>query len=433
MPSDRFDILADELILEILDHLWRSPITTESYKYRRSISQCNSRLRRIALPTFYRTVSIPDTRSLRLFLRNVIESPIYSDLVRVLEVDWYQSESVDQYSRNITCIEEARTLTRELVPRVDEEDPKVNLAHLLHLLKHLEVVDIKAGHRYDRGILPYLAGFLSQQHSSNLQRFEWRKGDLPLEALVPALLIPSLRKLCMFSAFASESFDHQWFPDLPRGTDLASWYGKSNVEELCLRKSDIRVQDLAQILQLPRALKILQCEGQFSTPLNDVGVRLQTALEHVSQSLEFLCLFWTPESWYSGSLPSFHNLTSLTFLVLEHPVLFDHRRESVIECLPPSLKVLFSYSPGDIVDEPPLDHLLPGWERLLKATSPRLPKLRMIGHQPKTTLLLPLLDLAKKRKVQIARRFLDYLNLKESYMSDIRKRYPHVPSAPSAN
>ncbi|CAG8775691.1 11342_t:CDS:2, partial [Acaulospora colombiana] len=58
---------------------------------------------------------------------------------------------------------------------IEEGDPKTNLAHLLHLLSELEILDIKAGPRYDRDILPYLINFLNKSHPlSKLQRFEWR-------------------------------------------------------------------------------------------------------------------------------------------------------------------------------------------------------------------------------------------------------------------
>ncbi|CAG8732993.1 7708_t:CDS:1 [Acaulospora colombiana] len=353
----------------------------------------------------------------------MIEYPVYADLVKILELDWYHSESFVRYSPEITCIKEARTysVAEESASNVEEEDPKMNLVHLLYLLKQLEVLDIKTGHRYDRGIFSYLANFLNS-HPSRIQRFEWRRGDLPLPALIPALLVPSLRVLSSISIM-SQSFDPLWFPYLPEGTELASWYGKSNVEELCLVKGEIEGKDLEQILRLPRALKILICDGSSSSSSSGVNVELQRAFERVSKTLEFLHMLLVPSISTGGLIPSFDYLTSLKFLVLHHSVLFDGRRGNPAGGLPPYLEVLFTFAPGD---EWPLDPVLESWEQLLtKKSSTCLPKLKIVGHQPKTTLLLPLIDLAKSRKVEIARRFADYLAVRESYLSEIRSRYPH--------
>ncbi|PVF94092.1 hypothetical protein CPB86DRAFT_65592 [Serendipita vermifera] len=425
MPSNCFEPLADELILEILTYLWTNQLPSGSDKW--SISQCNRRLRRIALPLLYQTVYIPSIKSLGRFLRNTIRNPANAILVKTLQVDWYCNDVFHLWSAHIKCMERARVYSpdQSFVWNIEEEDPKTNLAHLLHLLSELEILDIKAGPRYDRDIFPYLVNFLNKSHmSSKLQRFEWRRCDVGLLTLIPALLVPSMKVFRCIQVVTDEFFDPHWFPDLPDRKSLASWYGQSSIEELSLIWPDINGQEFEEVLRLPRALKILIYHGEHFPPPKDREAALMRALDHVSASLEFLYLFW--QSTYGQcSILSFRKFNSLKFLVLNCSFVFDPPDSTpglrtIAKSLPPALEIFFLYRYSNTW---PKEYILDCWRRLLsEKSSTRLPNLRFVGQQAGIPLLAPLIDFARSRKVEVVLRISDFIRLKESFLSDIRRR-----------
>jgi hypothetical protein len=427
MLLDLFESLPDELVSEILSYLWISHLNSGSYKYRWPISLCNKRLRRIALPRLYHSICIADIKSLNRILQNVIEHPAYARLVIILEVDWYCNDVFETWSRDIKCAEEAGIYTSspEITSNLETRDPKVNIMHLLHLLRDLEVIDIKAGPRHDRDILPYLNNFLNKCHlSTKLRRFEWRRCDFGVTALIPALLVPSMKQFRCTQVITDAFFDFHWFPDLPEGTSLSTWYGKSNVEELSLFWPEVSKKHVAEILLLPQNLKILIYQGELSPSPGDVQTHslLKRAFDRISASLEFLYLSW--QHFDRNSIISFQNFKRLKFLILDCSLIFyppnlATRSYHISESLPPSLEVLFMYK---YLDNWAKEHIFAEWKRLLIEKSAMcLPNLWLVGHQENTTLLLPLIDLASSRNVQIAWRVVDFIKVKESYLSKIRQ------------
>jgi hypothetical protein len=419
MPSDLLGMLADELILEILAHILNDPLALGPNKYRAPISLLNKRLRRIVLPLLYRSVHIHDIKSLNGFHQIMVDYPTYAVLVKILELDWY-------------CYERFEPPLRPLEKSQEEADPKSILLHLLYILQDLEVLDIMTGFRHDKEVFPYLSRFFDENRLSlKLRRLEWRRCDVRVAGLIPALLIPSMREFQCRRGQSVRSPDFEWPPDLPSGTDIKFWYKKSNVEELALTWGDLNGKEFVEIVQLPRHLKILSLRKEFYQLQMDheISLRdLKQALGHVSKSLEFLDVF---RDSYSGIqldneliLP-LHGFTALKFLSLNCSLLYGPQNSAAIErslakSLPPALEILFMcIDPEYWRDE----YILDQWERILaEKSSTCLHNLWFIGQRNNVTLLMPLTDLANSRNVQVSHYIGDFTRLKQLYLSQIKQK-----------
>jgi hypothetical protein len=419
MPLELFGMLADELILEILAYILNDPLALGPNKYRSPISLCNKRLRRIVLPLLYHSVRIYDIKSLNGFHQIMVDYPTYAVLVKVLELDWYWCERFEQPLRPLEKSQE-------------EADPKSILVHLLYILQDLEVLDIKTGFRHDKEIFPYLARFFDENRLSvKLRRLEWRRCDVRVTVLIPALLIPSMREFQCRRGQCVRSPDFEGAPDLPNGTDVKSWYKKSNVEELALTWGDLSGKEFVEIIQLPQHLKILSLRKEFYQLQLDHEIclsDLKQALGHVSKSLEFLDVF---RDSYSGIqldneliLP-LYAFTALKFLSLNCSLLYGPQNSAAIEhslakSLPPALEILFmSIDPEYWRDE----YILDQWERVLaEKSSTCLRNLWFIGQRNNVTLLIPLTDLANSRNIQISQHIGDFTRLKQLYLSQIKQK-----------
>jgi hypothetical protein len=427
MPSDPFEKLADELILDILEYLNKNRLGFDW-----PISRCNKRLRRIALPVSYRTVYITDARALKRFIGHLIKYPAYSSMVRTLDFVWCPYQRDERWPRtgHLKCTEEARNYspTRPTLSRLKSTDPKVDFADLFHLLPRLESLEIMTGYIHDLGLLPYLAVLMNQSHlSTKLQIFKWNNLDLHLHTLTPVLLVPSLREFCC-SRHYGPAVGPDWSPDLPNGTELTYWYGKSNVEKILLDEAKARGDDLVELLRLPRALKILTYYIDFSY-LSQTGRAsygyLKRTLDPIARSLEFLelsCGWRSSRVDDSGSTLSLSNFRALRFLYLDIFFIYPPTSSAIkilriAESLPPSLETLYTYRYHFHLSKDDFNC----WKRVLtEKSSTCLPNLRYAGHLSHPETLLPLIDLARSKNVQVIMSSVEMLDIKEAFLSRIK-------------
>ncbi|CAG8736009.1 2871_t:CDS:1 [Acaulospora colombiana] len=335
---------------------------------------------------------------------------------------WYNRTHID-------CAQDAKKYSEpiEFPPNIEEQDPKVNVLHLLHMLRHLETLEIRAGPRYDRGIHTYLSNFLNgRDFSTRLRSFTWWDVDVDIRTLIPALLIPSVKEVHSSQASRKDHMDYVWGPDLPQNLQSVSRDGQSNVERLTLSLVQVDGLNLSELLRLPRALKVLTYHGGIRYQLADQPpLRVfKRALSHVASELEFLDLFWNSTLPFDDdSTLSFQKFVSLKFLVVNCSLIHDPRSPTngslLSESLPPSLEVLYMYGPY-----PKIWHrndILECWKLVLTEKSTTyLPNLWFIGHWNDLDLLIPFLDLASSQNVQIALEFQELIRVKEAFLSKIK-------------
>jgi hypothetical protein len=431
MPSDLFERLADEIILEILEHLLGRPYFRSYKKTEWYITLCNKRLRRIALSFLYNTAIISNLTALQGFLQNMITYPEHARSVKGVKVLWYVNDHAKKWSKAsyIVCTETARIYYphQAVVQNIEKNDPQINVISLLHLLPHLESLAITSGHGRDKSLVPYLVQFLNHNHSSTaIHTFEWGDFDLDLRTLIPVLLVPSLKEFVCAQTSLASSLESCSLSDLPHGTNLASWYGKSNVEELYLSGVKVNGDDLVNIARLPRNLKILTyfVTHQYSRDTSQLTyVDLQRALDHAAHSLEFLKLYWKPSTRHrAGPKLCFRNFRSLKFLALECSILQDSlaSTSTISKSLPPSLEVLYTM-------DCPLwmqSMMVELWRDILnEKSSTYLPSLWFVGNENPWNLLSPLIDLANSRNVQIAKNRDETDDMKKCYLYRMRSSW----------
>jgi hypothetical protein len=428
MPSDPFERLADELILEILEHLLGRPYFRPYKKTDWQITLCNKRLRRIALSLLYRKVIISNSKALKGFLQNMISYPEHVRLVKGVKVLWYTKDHVKTRSRAsyIICTEKARKNypQQAVVQNIEKNDPQINVISLLHLLPHLESLAITSGYGRDKSLVPYLLKFLNHKHSSTtIHTFEWSDFDLDLRTLIPVLLVPSLREFVCVQTSLDSFLESCSLSDLPHGTELASWYGKSNVEELYLSAVKVDGDDLVNIARLPRNLKILTyyVNHQYGRETSQLTYAdLERALDYVAHGLELLELYWETTTRHEATLAlCFLNFRSLRFLVLECSILQASLDSTftIAESLPPSLEILYSMY-NHLWEQ---DEIIDLWGKILEEKSSTcLPSLWFVAHHGGEEILSPLNDLASSRNVQIAKSRDESFVMKMRYLSRIR-------------
>jgi hypothetical protein len=240
-------------------------------------------------------------------------------------------------------------------------------------------------------------------------------------------LIPTIKEVRGSQVSRKDNQDYFWCPDLPEGTNFASWYGKSNVERLTLSLVQIHGDHLAEILRLPHSLKAFTYHGCIlyhptnqQTPLR----AFKRSLDHVAESLQFLDLFWNSSQWYDGdSILSFHNLSSVKFFLVNCSLIYDPdsptQSTCLAESLPPALEIFYMYGPFPKIW--PKKDILECWRAILAGKSSTcLPSLRLVGHWNDLDLLLPLIDLAKSRYIQVTLNIPDLVTMKDTFLSKIK-------------
>lgn len=105
MPRNLVDKLADEVVLEILNHLdegidmsYDEQPTLPLNKSIQAISRANRRLRRISLPLLYRRITLSTTTHLEAFLELLVGSSYHGRLVRSVWLGWADHTLMDTQS-----------------------------------------------------------------------------------------------------------------------------------------------------------------------------------------------------------------------------------------------------------------------------------------------------------------------------------------------
>ncbi|PVF93892.1 hypothetical protein CPB86DRAFT_876817 [Serendipita vermifera] len=419
MSSDLFATLADELILEIVNHLHTSyvdhtdnadPCSMDICR----LSVCSQRLRRIALPLLYHTIRIPHPRILDRFLQTMLRNRIRTQLVKSLALDWYRCTKLAGWPQlnkdmDFSNVYEVQKLSPGFALNIEWRQPWAHGLLLLHILRDLETLCIKmAPNQYTQKFGAYLFKFLNERLvSTKLQSFSWDAGEnLDLGILIPALLYSPLAEVQASQIVSVTGANRLQF--LPQGTCLMSWYGTSSVEKLRLVHAGLLEKDFAEILRIPRNLTSLTYLRAPPTP-RAVPPSLdgfKKALEIVSRNIVCLNFRWNKShpSDEDTALWSFHHFTSLKVLYIEYTLLCGSEPAAapcIASSLPPSLEVLgMCESPSSKWE---VDDLVGIWERLLeKKSSTFLCTLSMIADLDEFSLLYPLTELAASRNVKIA-------------------------------
>jgi hypothetical protein len=132
----------------------------------------------------------------------------------------------------------------------------------------------------------------------------WERGNSRLKddwfniaGLIPVLLYPSMKTVKAHSVSSDRLFyrlDKRW-------AQITTIYGLSNVETIELLGSEIKINDLTDILRLCHSLKrFIFRGGKLEASTANVSPRREIpgAFEHVAPTLEFLHLDWALETLY---------------------------------------------------------------------------------------------------------------------------------------
>jgi hypothetical protein len=416
MPPDRFAVLADELILEIVNYL---SSTTRKHKKSafvdgriRPLASCNKRLRRIILPLLYQTVKITKIESLDRFLSILIESPAYARLVREFSLEWYLRKDGRGSMSTTDPVEpmeesQKRGLPEGLTLGIKYCHPWANALLVLHLLQNLETLNLEVGLKYDATFDLWLIRLLNQGLLSHrLRKVTWYNfGAFDAGILLPLFLLPSIAEIDSDVVWSNAPLSGHW--SLPPGSQLASHIGKSNVKRLGLYFADVLSQHLATFLQLPRALKALIYQGQHSkNEYRPVLDNFRRALDHAARSLEYLDINWdTGSPIFDGStIWSFQNFTCLRTLYINYDLIYNFDATTVpgtARSLPPNLEILAMHQPYRVDRLVTRIDYFEFWTRLLDQKSPScLKNLRFIAHLPDLPLLSGAADLARDHGVE---------------------------------
>jgi hypothetical protein len=406
MTPNLFDNLADELILDILNHLHANFIDRVIPDLLQ-VSQCSQRLRRIALPILYRTVHLSQPKHLDPFLEVVIMCPtIYARLVKSLTIDWsripQELEKFKVQTVDLSQVARSCSLPAGFILDVNEGCSWANGLLLVHLLRNLEVLHIKPAAGQNISGFDYrFSEFLKQNLvSARLRALFWDAYQpLDIESFAPAFQLPSTTEIYINHPCSSKRAAFKGRKS----------YGTSNVELLELRNADISAEDLRELLQLPRALKEFIYSTAQERIYSSSNIRLdifKQAFDCISRSVEVLDISWdgiiiTPnisDCW------SFRDFVFLKALYIEYRLIYGGDPQAVpciANSMPPTLEVLamrmsWRYRWQDYI-------LVQKWRKLLiKKSATCLRRLRLIAHLDNVRLLIPLIELARGQGVKVA-------------------------------
>jgi hypothetical protein len=419
MSSNPFDRLADDTILDIIDHLYISrmkcdvrimgpcPLNKDIWR----TSLCCRRFQRLAFPLLYHNIYITSTDFWHKFLRKVIEYPAHARLVKTLCL-YHPSCRLGEINNSDSnlFIETAkeRFLPEDIISDLEKRHEDAYLWLLLHLLPHLEGLCLDAGEYYDHKLWAYFPKFIGDR----LLPFSLRSlslvanGKIDMQVLIPAFLCPAMTKICVYGFVSQENGKRLWYP--PPGVDVTSWYKTSKVERLELGHIGISNHDMETLIRLPRALKEFACYENCTIydQIYDAN-GLREALDFAAETLELLDLRWETEGPLHGYTPwSLANFSSLKTLHVVYQLLFGEDWSTaplVAGRLPPTLEVLAMYELFSIdwYDEGRIE----AWRQLLAhKSSTCIPRLRLIANVFDFGLLKPLVELANSCGVQVAQR-----------------------------
>jgi hypothetical protein len=415
MPSNLFDRLADELVLEIVKHLYKRHIKFKSQKMRYLnediwyICLCSRRFHRIGLPLLYHTVNIPHPRALYRFLRAVIEYPQYAGFVKMLALVCWRypiGPSLQYDTTEFLKVAQKCTLPHSFITDIEDQYPAAFPFLLLHLLQRLEALEMSTDRTTENMIQIRFAKFVNARllpprlHTITLNT----NGTMDVQVLVSMLLAPSITHINVRLLDLSKHGE-QWLYS-PQDLHFASSYGTSSIEKLDLRYVLPFDDILGELLRLPRSLKtFIYIEDE--APPSEVHQldTLRQALNTVSNHLETMklvlpCQLRFLRDYTSWSLAEF---TSLKVLHIMYEVLFGKdvtTIPSINYILPPTLEILIM-DPLDIV--PKKKNYISPWKTILsQKSSTCVPRLWLIAHVPILQFLAPLVEFASNHNVSVA-------------------------------
>jgi hypothetical protein len=300
MPSNPFENLADEVVLEIINHLYTShieldnqgicPLNQDIWQ----VSLCSRRLRRITVPLLYHTIYIPPIKTPFRFLRVIIDFPSLAPLVKTLTLDWNEHTDgwpCDLEHSYIVGLAEKRSLPERFILDIKERFPSSCPLLLLHLLPQIEILHIETGYIYERTFYAYFARFMNDGLLSPMLRELTLRADgaTDVRVLVPAFLSPSMTRICAKALISPLYKRRWWYP--AQNVDVTSSYKTSNVEELELYHAQLSDEDLEELLRLPRALKSFSYLEQNRLCSTVSGLEgLRRAIDCVAETIEVLDL-----------------------------------------------------------------------------------------------------------------------------------------------
>jgi hypothetical protein len=322
MSQNMINKLADEVILEILNHLGDefygsleqiplNALNTSLY----ALVQTNKRLHRITLPLLYRRITISTDKHLHGFLRLLMGSSCHATMVKRL---WLAQPS---HTPILTQSDE-ELITTSSAERMEEDEEDTAMDNINELsnetakcpLPHDLLAGLREGHLWARSLfLLYLLPKLEELQlrfsvseydnmlahmiyhgllSPKLRMVGRSGGQETVEAdvLVPFFLHPSVTKVQGHRVVSSE-MELQCDRLLPHGCTLSSFYGKSNVERIELHSSRLDGDAVTQLLQLPRALKTF-IYSEAGVEHERTKLYFEEALESTSATLENLSVRW---------------------------------------------------------------------------------------------------------------------------------------------
>ncbi|PVG00121.1 hypothetical protein CPB86DRAFT_248470 [Serendipita vermifera] len=432
MPNhpNLFDRLPDETILDIIRHLHCDDgpgLNPHIWHF----SQCDSRIRRVAVGPLYQSLRVIRPNHLDVLLLTIIDAPEYSQLVKTLNVQLksdrpsYMAKSLGEEAKTKLStsgkntpeiyinVARNRRLSEDFISQLASQHSWAKALLLFHLLPQLEELAMIHEEFGDSPFDFHLSALVHNHHlfpkliSFTRVSLDPSKpyGCFLGPALVPIFFCPSVKTV---SAHRADAHYAVIDDDIltPSNTHIATWRGTSNVETLNLPSGYIDGRHVAQLLLLPRALKRFTCrqgiDQVYYTGIHDL---FSMAMEHISATLEFLDIAWASErsgSWLTiGSLQCFRSLKKL---LINYSFLF--RRDSqgglplISTLLPPNLEVLGMRA--EAVSRLRRRDKLEGIRRLLIDKSPScVPSLRVVGDIGNPRFLHPLLELAFQRSVKI--------------------------------
>ncbi|PVF92903.1 hypothetical protein CPB86DRAFT_146536 [Serendipita vermifera] len=416
MAIDQFGRLADELVLKIINYLYKSErelvlegkcsLNQDLWR----ISTCSRRFQRIVLPVLYHTIYIPPTTVLIRFLQLAIEYPTHARLVKNLSLcfsatmgGWIETLDPTPFLKAA----QTSVLPEEFILEMKGRRPEAYRLLLLHLLSHLEVLSIEINGDYECEFQTYFSKFLTDGLlSPKLREVSlFGLGDTDGNVLIPTLLYPSMTKVKALGLSTSDDGEHCRYS--PWGIDIVSQRGTSHVETLSLRHGTLLNRDLKILLRLPKALRSFCYHEDESFPHTVADLNaFRRAINLVATSIEDLDLRWENKAQFSIDYTpwSLANFTSLRVLHIMYQLVYGPNPTaalSVAGSFPVTLEVLALYPHigSDWTNEGYID----SWKRLLTQKSPScLPRLRLIAHEEGFLLLRPLVTLASRCNVHIA-------------------------------
>jgi hypothetical protein len=243
--------------------------------------------------------------------------------------------------------------------RIGGKNDDVRACLLIRLLPQLEEVSINPVPNSKLGLYhTYLSTMMEQRLLSTKLRV-WERGDEKLREegfriveLIPVMLYPLMNVVKAYHVVSG-----RLFPRLDRcWTKFMFNIGQSTVESIEFSRPDVTIEDLTEILKLPRALKrFVYKDGNIQWGMDNVinGMIkrrvLERALEPAMQTLEVLDLELTNsggegthslplnETLFSETLFSLHRFVALKMLAIRFATLANYDRLAPPYGAPPTV------------------------------------------------------------------------------------------------